>query len=373
MHSVLEGVVKSLFNFWFGAEYSQCAFSIRKYMQAIETRLLLIRPPSFVPTTPRSLYTYNHWRAHEYLAFIMFYAQPVFKQIMSLDHYENLAKLVVFLEVILAPTIYKDKLEIANLLIKEFVSELSNLYQPNIMLSGVHELLHLSECTLEFGPLNQTNCFQFEEMNRKVINLIHGKDLIGEEFIKIFSTVQCLNEYTHLSQNQTLKNFVNKYSKFGTSNRKHSFVSQTVSTMGLMPTTSFDVSYLNAFEKKTNHQVQSLELYDKIFVNNIVYTTNLNSTKNCDYCFVNKEGKIGLILHFFKFQDTFFAISKPLLSLFNPRYNRKGKTLCSQTSLCSMTKEEIFIERITNIQKISLIQLQDATYVSFFRTSHLFN
>jgi hypothetical protein len=40
------------------------------------------------------------------------------------------------------------------------------------MLSGVHELLHLVECTIQFGHLNSINCFPFEEVNRKSLNFI---------------------------------------------------------------------------------------------------------------------------------------------------------------------------------------------------------
>ena len=82
----------------------------------------------------------------------------------------------------------RNELEVAQGIIKEFLKELENLYDSKIMVSGVHELIHLVDCTKEFGPLNITNCFQFEELNRKFMRFVHGKDLIGEEFIKTFST-----------------------------------------------------------------------------------------------------------------------------------------------------------------------------------------
>ena len=65
-----------------------------------------------------------------------------------------------------------------------FVKEAQDIYPGDIMVSGMHEILHLVDCTLEFGPLNCINSFQFEELNRKIIRLISGKDLIGDEFLK---------------------------------------------------------------------------------------------------------------------------------------------------------------------------------------------
>ena len=92
------------------------------------------------------------------------------------------------MEILLSPSISLDDLSKAELIIFDFVKEVSKLYPATILLSGLHELLHLVDCTLDFGPLNCTNCFQFEEINRKLVRFLHGADLIGEELIKIFST-----------------------------------------------------------------------------------------------------------------------------------------------------------------------------------------
>lgn len=192
MHSVLEGVVKNFFKYWFGSEFSQSSFSLRSYMQNIEERLVSIRPPEFIPNTPRSIFSWNIWRGHEYLSFIIYFALPVFVGIMQYEHLQNLTKLVIFLEIILAREILKKQLDEAQVLIESFVSELENLYRTPIMLSGVHELLHLTDCIRVFGHLNGINLFPFEELNRKTTGFIHGYDLIGEELIKIFSTAQSL-------------------------------------------------------------------------------------------------------------------------------------------------------------------------------------
>ena len=111
MHSVLEGVIKNFFKYWFASEFSKRSFSLRKYMKEIEIRLSRIKPPTFVPSTPRKLDSWNLWSAHEYLSFILYYSLPVFKDIMSHEHYENLKKLVLFLETILAERINLERLK----------------------------------------------------------------------------------------------------------------------------------------------------------------------------------------------------------------------------------------------------------------------
>ena len=95
---------------------------------------------------------------------------------MSHDCYENLKKLVIFLEVLLSPAIDLDNLKKVDNLIQDFVSELNELYDEKIMLSGTHESLHLVDCTIAFGPLNLINLFQFEELNRILVSFLHGFD-----------------------------------------------------------------------------------------------------------------------------------------------------------------------------------------------------
>jgi len=81
MHSILEGVIKRFFKFWFedtvpkGHKYN---FSLKIHKYEIDKRLLNIRVPSFVPTTPRSLLDYKLWRAKEFLSFLIYYLLPIF-------------------------------------------------------------------------------------------------------------------------------------------------------------------------------------------------------------------------------------------------------------------------------------------------------
>ena len=110
MHSVLEGVVKNFFNYWFSPNYSCEKFSLKIHKDEIDKRLLNIRPLSFIQYPPRSLKDQANWRAKEYLTFILYYAIPVFHNIMEDDYFNNLIKLISFLEFILDRRIYRNKL-----------------------------------------------------------------------------------------------------------------------------------------------------------------------------------------------------------------------------------------------------------------------
>ena len=62
------------------------------------------------------------------------------------------------------------------------------------MLSGVHELLHLVDDIKNIGPLNQYNCFPFENLNRIILSMVHGKNnSTGIELINSFNILRKSN------------------------------------------------------------------------------------------------------------------------------------------------------------------------------------
>ena len=87
-----------------------------------------------------------------------------------------------------------------------FVKKKRKLYDQHFNTSNIHEIIHLVDCTIEQGPLNDTCLFEFEELNRKISRSIKGQNLVGDEFIKKFD----ISIYLHLVYPYLL-NFVNLY------------------------------------------------------------------------------------------------------------------------------------------------------------------
>ena len=119
---------------------------------------------------------------------------------MPINYHNNIIKLVIFIEILLNKEVNVKDLRICQNLVVEFIKELENLYPAAIMLSVMHELLHFVERTLDFGPVNNTSLFTYEELNRIIVRSVKGKNLIGEEFIILFSTAQCLSKLEPLSE-----------------------------------------------------------------------------------------------------------------------------------------------------------------------------
>jgi hypothetical protein len=373
MHSVLEGVIKKFFEFWFDSKYSLEEFSLRKMQQEIEKRLMQIKPPHFVPSTPRSVYSHNLWRAHEYLTFILYYALPVFKDMLPFEYYEHLKKLVLIIETLLAPEINVPNLKEVNKIVIEFVKDASQIYPEIVMLSGMHELLHLVECTLHFGPLNVINCFQFEELNRKLMRFLHGYDLIGEEIIKVFSTAQILSLYTENITNYKLKKYVLSRLNFKSSNIKRLIKNKNGIEILDKFTLINEVRVLNAYEKFSGRTIQQLNVFKRIKLDGIVFNSNKNITKWCDSCFKTNKNEIGLIDYFFIENEKVFCVSNKIVRLMNSIYLKDHLSIKSNLYL-SYISDELFITEVRDIKKLFLIDInKNNCFVSLFSSSHLFS
>jgi hypothetical protein len=160
MHSLFYGVIRHLFKYWF--ELPKSKYSFKDYLEAIQQRMSRQRPPSFVAQAPRPIKDWKLWRCHEFMNFILYYADGVLLGVIPDEYYNNIQLLVAAIRNLFSSKIQKKTLHATNQLIREFLSQLGDLYDARVYNSGVHELVHLVTCTAYFGPIYLTACFQFE-------------------------------------------------------------------------------------------------------------------------------------------------------------------------------------------------------------------
>lgn len=292
MHSVYYGVVKTLFHYWFELNGEQ---SLKSKINEIDERLLSITPPKSLKSAPRSITCFKNWRAHEFQNFILYYSLFVFYEIMDDKYYNHLKLLVISLVTLSMRIIKKDNLvHVENLLFK-FVSNLKILYSEQILTSSFHELLHMSDLTKHFGPLNVTCLFQYEEVNRKISSFIKGKDLIGEEFIKIFTVAQYLTKMSDYiyKEDDNIRSYFEKHLIIKTSNRIET-------NFSIKYTDKFikiqDQSIRKAIYEFNNTHVKTIFITKKVKFKNIKINTKSRSKRFFNSCVMDKlTSSIGLI------------------------------------------------------------------------------
>jgi hypothetical protein len=298
---------------------------------------------------------------------------------MAYERYRNLTKLVISLEILLSPSISKSQLKLAQKILEEFVSELEELYSPAIMLSGVHELLHLVNCTFYLGPLNLINGFEFEELNRKIVSFIHSYDLCGEEFIKIFSTAQVLSCYKQLLQHflpSNNKNIINYLQEncFKTSNAKRLKYYDDEIKINKQHMTLLDNEILKSCQSKFLNETITYLVSDIVCYRGVRYTNLSTQVKRCDFCVETKNGQLGLIKTFLFYENVCYVVAKKVQKLYCPFFSDVSNLRIKSKLVIVHETDEIIIEKIKHVKKVSFIKLNDSLcFVSGFSTSHLFN
>ena len=201
MHCVEGGVLKKILTLIFDNKFRNYPFSLIQVINLIDSRIKSIKPPKFVHRMPRSVSDLLHWKASELKHFLFFYSIPVFEGIMRMDYFEHYILLLTAVTMLNSSEIQVFEVAVAENFLKKFVRQFENLYGIQFCSINVHQLLHLCECVRNLGPLWAHTCYEFEDINGKLLKLIHGTDHLDTQvanyhtrFIKMFRHVQELPE-----------------------------------------------------------------------------------------------------------------------------------------------------------------------------------
>ena len=184
MHSVLEGVVKSLMVFWFDPKYHDQPYSLRPYLQEIDKMLSRIKPPHEFRRSPRSIATTSkYWKASELRAFILFYSLPILQSFFQDSYIHHLALLVCSLHILLSDCAEEHHILQAQAYLEEFYNLLPTLYSTSLCTMNMHSLIHLVSFTKLWGPLWTHSAFSYESMNGSMTKQLQGTRTILQHVI----------------------------------------------------------------------------------------------------------------------------------------------------------------------------------------------
>ncbi|CAF1104192.1 unnamed protein product [Brachionus calyciflorus] len=217
-------------------------FSLKRHITKINDRVLKIRPMKSCQIALRPVSEWRNYKAKDFLIFMIYYAIPREIDIVNL--------------------------ETARRMLINFVKKIDTLYNSFILKSSVHELLHFVNNTYSFSPVNVTGMFQFEELNRKIKILIKGNDLVGDEFIKLFSTAQVLENLT--------KDEIDLDDKC---QKKYSKIFKVIE----------NISISNAIFNLVGKKIFLVNLVNIVYYNKEVYQTKYSSGRFSDCCIKLKE------------------------------------------------------------------------------------
>jgi hypothetical protein len=380
MHSIYLGVCKMLFFYWFFAPMAN-KYSLKTKLNELNKKLSEMKPPNFIQQAPRKLEDYKNWRSHEFMNFFLFYALPLFQNIMDEMYFKHLILFITSLETLVCKKIKRSVLLATDANLKTFVRQAEILYDKHFINSGVHELIHLVQCTLEIGPLNIICCFQFEELNRKVTRFIKGQDLVGDEFIKSWTVSK--NLALHISKmysdddDNKIIIFIKEHFALRSSNLKKKRDGFNVLKMGQdsqLDDNKLEQAIENIGSLLKINIGQEIFFFKSIKINNCIYTTTEvnNKFSNCCIRFNNDVGFIENIISCF---DSVYFLCKKLTFLNYPFTIDDDDVTKSYFAYYYISKRYFLIEHVyfAHIKKLFYFKENNFCFVSDLSTNHLFS
>lgn len=162
MHSVLLGVTKQLSSLWLDPGNSEKPWYIGQQILQMDLRLHSRKLPSEKTRSPRSLKCWCSWKASEWRAFLLFYAISVLPGILPTQFLEHFFCLSFSIHILLQVSVSQHELQLAHESLVRFVKQMETLYGEENVSFNCHQLIHLTQSVLNWGPLWATSAFGFE-------------------------------------------------------------------------------------------------------------------------------------------------------------------------------------------------------------------
>ncbi|KAG4074692.1 hypothetical protein HA402_008790 [Bradysia odoriphaga] len=198
MHTVLQGVVKRLLNFFLNSKYSQKNFYIvPSKRKALNKRILKITPTSSIVRKPRSLNQLSNFKASENRSMLLYYLPICLPGCIPNVYVKHVRLLSAAVYILLKNRIPFEEVDRAEQMLNLFAKEHQDLFGKENMVMVVHLLKHMAQCVRKLGPLWGHSAFAFERNNGRLLKLVCGTS----DVLHQISSKYCLGKSVHKQGN----------------------------------------------------------------------------------------------------------------------------------------------------------------------------
>lgn len=171
MHAVFLGAVKQHTDLLMTSVAAEFYIGKPEILERINQRLLSIKPPTQRSRAPRSLATYKQWKASEWRNWLD-YAPICLEGIININYVKHLSLLSQAIHYLNNDSIANSELDIAEELIKKYVTLFQEYFGEENMSYNIHLLTHLTNTVRLWGPFWAHDAFSFEAWNKKIVDKI---------------------------------------------------------------------------------------------------------------------------------------------------------------------------------------------------------
>lgn len=181
MHLCCVGVMKKLLLLWIkGPLNVRIPSLLVKKISCLLVEQSFNQPKEFQRRV-RGLDCLANWKATELRTFLIYVGPIVLKDILHENLYKHFMWFSIAIRILVDPARYISFNPIASTLLKNFVQEFGNLYHISLISYNVHNLIHLPECCMMYGPADNFSAFPFESKLGQIKRLVkHGRKTLQQ-------------------------------------------------------------------------------------------------------------------------------------------------------------------------------------------------
>lgn len=171
MHCILLGVLKRLFELWFGSvKY------LSKYNQnALNSRITRIKPILEISRKPGSVFDFAKYKANEYRTLLLYYLPCCLDGLLERKYVNHFQLLSSAIYVLLKENITRQEIKTADEKLNKFADQFELLYGIDNVTMNLHLVRHIGLAVNNLGPLWAQSAFGFESNNGVLTRSITAK------------------------------------------------------------------------------------------------------------------------------------------------------------------------------------------------------
>ena len=156
-------------------------------MKIVDDKMMKIAATQQIGRLTTPISNRKNWKAREWENYILYYSAPILLPLLSPTLFNHWLLLVESLYILLKDRIHIDELNKCYQMLDEFVKQTENLYDVTAMTFNLHQLLHITENVLNWGPLWTISTFSFESANYYLLRAIKASKGVTQQIIRFIS------------------------------------------------------------------------------------------------------------------------------------------------------------------------------------------
>ena len=196
MHSIFGGSFKQNLHLLFDPQYADEPFSLHRYIELVDKRLLALKLPNFVQRCLRSISDHlSYFKSSEFKTIFFNVALPIFEDIMEPEYFKHFKLLVAGISYLMQDSVSPEMVNKAEKALKKYVRDFQKLYGLKYMGANIHSIQHLCLTVKQSGPLYTTSCFPLESALGQMKKSVHSSNSAQ---LQIFNSISLLMNFQTL-------------------------------------------------------------------------------------------------------------------------------------------------------------------------------